>query len=311
MSQYNILCTPDNNYIPYCGIMLTSLFENNKDLDICVYVMCEHLEEKSIANLKRLSEHYNADINIITVNSATFKECPIRTGDHVSIAAYYRLIVSDILPKHLDKILYLDCDIIVNASIKELYNYNIERYALGAVIDESFFEDSKYERLCYEKQYPYINSGVILFNLNYWRNNRVVDKCLDYISKNPDKVKLHDQDTINALLHKEISLLPIKYNFQTGFLLTRHIEFYEKMMSEILQTTKSPMIIHYTGPNKPWFRDCRHPFRKRFLHYKSISLWKKYPAEGNWKNLTDVKNRIIWGIGLKKRPKTFIIKTQD
>lgn len=315
MQKVNILCTPDNNYIAYCGIMLTSLFENNKDVDICVYVMCEHLEEKSIAKLKRLSEHYSVDIKIITVNKETFKECPVRTGDHVSIAAYYRLIAPDVLPRHINKILYLDCDIIVNGSIEELYNYNVEGYALGAIVDEAFFDSGKYERLCYDKHYSHINSGVVLFNLEYWRKGKIAKKCLNYVSDFPERVKFHDQDTLNAVLHKEMKLLPIKYNLQTGFLLTDYARFYRNEMPEILESTKSPVIIHFTGANKPWYKGSRHPYCKSFLNYKSISLWNETPLlkeKTSFKeSMHKLATELIWKLRIKKRPETYIIKSQN
>lgn len=312
--KIKILCTPDDNYIPYCGIMLTSLFENNKDLDICVYVMCEHLEENNIADLKRLSGNYNADIKFITVNKETFKDCPIRTGDHVSIAAYYRLIAADILPKNLDRILYLDCDIIINSDITGLYDHDINEYAFGAIIDEAYFNNVKYERLCYDKKYFYINSGVILFNLDYWRKNNIAEKCLEYISKYPERVKFHDQDTLNAVLHKEMKLLPIKYNLQTGFLLTDYERYYKNEMSEILEATKSPVIIHFTGASKPWFEGSRHPYHKRFMHYKNLSLWKAHPLKKNQSGLYDriirFRNEIVWRLGIKKRPRSYIIEEE-
>lgn len=104
--------------------------------------MCETLELKNIENLELLSKHYNANIHIIHVNNDTFKDCPIRVGDYVSIAAYYRLIAADILPKNLDRILYLDCDMIINGNIKELYDHDINEYAFGAVIDEAYFNNT-------------------------------------------------------------------------------------------------------------------------------------------------------------------------
>lgn len=312
--KIKILCTPDDNYIPYCGIMLTSLFENNKDIDFEVYIMCETLELKNIENLELLSKHYNTKIHIIYVNKSTFKDCPIRNGDHISIAAYYRLIAADILPKNLDRILYLDCDMIINGNIKELYDHDINEYAFGAVIDEAYFNNAKYERLYYDKKYSYINSGVILFNLSYWRENNLAQKCLEYISRNPDKVKFHDQDTLNAVLHKEMKLLPIKYNLQTGFLLTDYTKYYKNEMPEILEATKSAVIIHFTGESKPWFKDSRHPYRKRFIHYKNISLWKAYRLKKNryslYERIIRLRNEVIWALGIKKRPRSYIIEEQ-
>lgn len=79
---------------------------------------------------------------------------------------------------------------------------------MGAVIDEEYFNQATYERLTYPTTFPSINSGVILFNLDYWRKNSTADKCLSYISHNRNKVIFHDQDTINAVLYKEIKRLP-------------------------------------------------------------------------------------------------------
>ena len=294
--------------------MLTSLFENNKGVDFEVYIMCERLDDNNIADFKRLAKLYHVQIKILTVNKELFKKCPVRPGDHISIAAYFRLIAPEMLPKHINKVLYIDCDIIVNASIEEFYAFNIDKNAFGAVIDEAFFNNEKYERLCYDKRYSHINSGVLLLNLDYWRENKIADKCLEYISKYPERVKFHDQDTLNAVLHKEMKLLPIKYNLQTGFLFTDYTRYYENDMPEILEATKSPVIIHFTGVSKPWFIGSRHPYRKRFMHYKNISLWKAYPLKKNryslYERIIKLRNEIIWGLGIMKRPKSYIIEEQ-
>ena len=309
--KINILCTPDNNYVPYCGIMLTSLFENNKGVDFEVYIMCERLDDNNIADFKRLAKLYHVQIKILTVSKDIFKKCPIRPGDHVSIAAYFRLIAPEILPRHINKVLYIDCDIIVNASIEELYGLDVDNNAFGAIIDEEFFEKSKYDRLCYDKKQFYINSGVLLLNLDFWRDNNITEKCLEYISKYPERVIFHDQDTLNAVLHKEMKLLPIKYNLQTGFLLTEYTRYYEDEMPEILEAVKSPVIIHFTGASKPWFKDSRHPYRKRFMHYKNISLWKAHPLKKNkyslYERIIIFRNEVIWALGIMKRPKSYII----
>ena len=117
MQQYNILCATDDNYVPYCGIMLTSLFENNKGLNFCIYILVEHLSNKSKSEFATLAKKYSQNIEIITVDGEKLKECPIRTGDHVSIVTYYRLLAPILLPSDVDKILYLDCDMIINGNI--------------------------------------------------------------------------------------------------------------------------------------------------------------------------------------------------
>ena len=124
--RYNILCATDDNYVPYCGIMLTSLFENNKELKLYIYILAEHLSDRSRNEFATLARNYNQKIEIITVNNDTLKDCPIRIGDYVSIATYYRLLAPILLPSEIDKVLYLDCDIIINDNISELYNEDTE-----------------------------------------------------------------------------------------------------------------------------------------------------------------------------------------
>ena len=312
--RINILCTPDDNYIPYCGIMLTSLFENNKQEDIAVYIICDTLCENNRVTMLKLGKEYGRQINIIKTTPESFVDCPIRDGDHVSIAAYYRLIAPLLLPKNLDKVLYLDCDIIINGNIRELYDTNITEKAFGAIIDEAYFINEKYERLQIPNNQSYINSGVILFNLKYWRENDTCNKCMNYILCNREKIVLHDQDTLNAVLYDKIKSLPIKYNFQTGFMFT-HFKYEERFFTEIKDVMFNPVIIHYTGNNKPWNEGCKHPYVKRFLYYKRISIWARHPFNKNkiafTKKLKNLVYKALCILNLKQEPKMFILNEQN
>lgn len=313
MKKINILCAADDNYVPYCGIMLTSLFENNKDVDIDVYLMTAGLTDKNRLDFIFLSELYDVNIYIVKVDNDILKNAPIRVNDHVSIVAYYRLLVPFLLPNDVDKVLYLDCDMIVNSSIEMLYYWDINDYACGIVLDEAFQDIEKYERLGYSKSKLYCNSGMMLINLSYWRRNNVMERCLDYIDKNSEKILFHDQDTINVVLQDEKKLLPLKYNFQTGFILS-HYKFDDIIMHEILETVYSPVIIHYTGGiSKPWFAKSKHPYTNIFLYYKNISLWRKFPLLDRrtlYNKFVDFLLELIWTLGIKKRPKSYIIEMQ-
>lgn len=309
--RYNILCSTDDNYVPYCGIMLTSLFENNKELDIEVYLMCESLNEKNLDDLNQLSKKYRVNIQIVKMDNTIFKYCPIRPNDHVSLVTYYRLVAADVLPEHIDKVLYLDCDMIVNSNISGLYNQDMEGCPIAMSKDETFFTEEIYERLNYNKKYTYGNAGVALINIKHWREYNITNKCLEYIVTHPQEVLFHDQDTLNAVLHKKMKLLPIKYNLQTGFLLSHYTQFYKNEMEEIMEAAVSPVIIHFTGVSKPWYKGSRHPYRKRFMHYKNISLWKAHPLKKNKSSLYEriirLRNEVIWALGIMKRPKSYII----
>ena len=105
MEIINILCTPDDNYIPYCGIMLTSLFENNKDAKIHVYLMTETMSDSNWARLQELTRKYSQNIYPIIIDRRKLKDCPMHDDDYVSLATYYRLLAPQLLPQEIDKIL--------------------------------------------------------------------------------------------------------------------------------------------------------------------------------------------------------------
>lgn len=309
----NILCATDDNYVPYCGIMLTSLFENNKNQNIVVYLMTAGLNKKNIADFDKLARLYHQAIRIILVDNEKLKKCPIRIGDHVSIVTYYRLLAPILLPKDVGKVLYLDCDMVINKSLLDLYEVNIEDYALGAVLDDDFQGQDKYYRLQYDSQKMYFNAGMLLLNLEYWRKNSVMERCFEYIYNNPNRLKLHDQDTLNVVLQNEKLLLPITYNFQTGFF---HVQcnFSDEFLMQIYKIVKEvPIILHYTGGSKVWHIGSKHPYIEYYLYYRSISLWKDFPLIGR-KTLKDkllqLCCEIIWRLGIKKRPNSYTIEKQ-
>jgi len=252
----NILCATDDNYAHYCGIMLTSLFENNQENQIRVYVVTGGLNNLNKNTLLKLASAYSQVLEIITVDNILFKDCPIDPiKDHVSIATYYRLAVSMLLPKSIDKVLYLDCDMIICRSIRELYDTDLTGFACGVVNDEAYMTDVPYDRLEQTKDLlnPYFNAGMLLINLSYWRENNITEKSFNYISRHLHKLLFHDQDTLNGVLFGLVKYLKPTYNLQTGFLFTSYFaDFDPNLQKEIREAISSPVIIHYTGYTKPW-----------------------------------------------------------
>ncbi len=315
-NKINILCSTDDHYVPYCGIMLTSLLENNSTETFDIYIITEGLEEKNKTSLQKLSDKYSANIHIIEMSDkdeqyrSWLNSCPIRPGEHVSLATYLRLLCPILIPTNIDKILYLDCDMIVS-DIKELWDTDISNFGIGVVKDESYLEQDKYFRLGIEEKYPYFNAGMLLINLNYWRENKVMERCFECIKEKYENLLFHDQDTLNVVLQNKVKYLPIKYNFQTAFLYScAQLPSREKV--EVMETVPNPVILHYTGPSKPWFYYSKHPYVAHYRHYHSISLWNDYPiAKPSLKErFYNLRNELIWRLRLKKRPQTYIITPQ-
>lgn len=305
-----ILCSTDDNYVPWCGIMLTSLFESNPDDSFVVFLLTEGLNKENSADIHELSKHYGVDIHFVSIDMCLLEGLSIRKGDTVSLATYFRLLSPHFLPADVSKVIYLDCDIIINGSIRRLWETDIENYAIGAVIDESFYKDDIYRRLDYPKEASYINAGVELFNLVYWRKHNCVERCLDCIQKHQDILTLYDQDAINMVLHDEIKHIHPTWNFQHGFLLSWQYGYYQgELKKQIDECTDNPVVIHFDGRSKPWHKDSQHPYTSYFFYYKDRSLWRSTPLVGSFplsERFKWARHYLIGWLGL--RPTVFRIK---
>ncbi len=314
MNTINILCCTDELYAPFYGIMLASLFDNNKEENFEIFVLTAGLKEKTIQSFQSLVDANHSKLTVIIVDESRLKSCPIREGDHVTLATYYRLLTPILLPD-VERIIYLDGDIIINGNLKTLWEKNIENQALAAIIDEDYYGNERHKRLGIPQQIPYFNAGVLLINLKYWRDNDVINRCMKCIETMADKLLFHDQDTLNVVLNKEIKLLPLTYNFQRGFIdYAFYNDFDSKYQEEINSVKYNPVVIHFTGYSKPWHKGCRHPFTSYFLYYWKKSLWHDMPLVSIKPSLRQrllaIRNEIIWALGIKKRPKTYLIEKQ-
>ena len=165
---------------------------------------------------------------------------------------------------HLDKILYLDCDMIVKAPIENLYDkFDNINYPIAAIKTRNFknsediFDECK-EMYNLKDEYPYFNAGVYCTSLNYWRQNGIKKKIIQIMkahkkSKN-GLFELGTQPILNIAFANNFQVLEISWN--TGGL------GYKKVSLDEINNAK---ILHWTGKKKPWLSNGR---------YKEI--WNKY-----------------------------------
>jgi lipopolysaccharide biosynthesis glycosyltransferase len=303
MNPINIVCATDDKYVPYCGVMLVSLFENNKDREVNVYIMVDKaLSKTSLEYLSSIKKQYGQSINYCMVDKSFLEKYPIKGKDrqHLSIVTYYRLYAADLLPVEVDKVLYLDCDIIVNGFIGTLFDMDWDNYAIGIVPDMCVEWSEYYERLQYDKGLGYFNAGVMMMNLQYWRTSNMAQQCFDYLASNYERIENNDQDVMNVVMKDCKYKLSVKYNFQIQMLMPYFFNTFSKdLQDEVLGET--PIIIHYAAELKPWMAYYySYPFYDIWQKYKKLSPWKymrdKLPA--NRKFVAFVKRYFIWPLGL-------------
>ena len=280
----HIVCSTDNNYVMPTGVMICSVLENNKEEQVVFHVLGSDLAEDSKESLSRIAKAYGKEIHFYTVNDDDFKDFPINQkgqNNHIrSLATYYRLLMGIILPPTVKKVIYLDGDVIVRHSLLELWNTKMENLPVAGVPDVAFCKVSHYNRLRYPMSLGYFNAGVLLINLDYWREHEVISEFYEIARKFHDRLTCHDQDILNYAFKENKILLNMKYNMEHWFFYKK--KFYEtswNLEDEIKSALHDPVIVHYTGYDKPWYKECNHPYRNEFIKYLSMTEWKNKPMK--------------------------------
>lgn len=260
------------------GVLMHSICLNNPcSLEFHIIVDKE-FSKKNSEVLVDISNLYNKKTSFYIIDKSCVDNLPFGRENmhtHISISTYYRLFIIKLLPKRINKIIYLDGDTIVRTSLQELWDTNIEGYAIGAAhdMDEAVQINSK--RLSYPMETGYFNAGVLLINLDFWRETNAQALFSDYFHKHSDEIIMHDQDVLNAVFYNSKKWIPLKFNYQNGFLhfpVNQH--FVPSISDEVKESRRNPAIIHYTTSGKPWQIDCYHPFCSEWRKYKKYSVWK-------------------------------------
>ena len=270
MCMIYIVCNIDNNYTEQCGLMLLSLLSHNPQQRFTVYIINNRVCEANKDRLYKLTSHFGLKINFCDVSHSLIEKFPIKEDDHLSLATYLRIFMSELLPENIDKVLYLDCDLMVIDSIKDLWETDMEDFAVAAVEERPPFDTISPETLGYPTSYSYFNAGVMLINLKYWREMDLSSKCQKFIQENRQIIQHHDQDVLNALLHDKRKFISIRWNLMDFFMFTQ-LKIQENRLPDLYNSFKQPAINHFTAKRKPWAHNCDSPFRN---HY--IRLAKQY-----------------------------------
>ena len=272
-----VICI-NKQYLMPAGVMLCSLFENNKEEQITIHAMLGEDGDQCMKPLQEMTERYHQTIRFYDMKDVRTDDFPVGLyfqEPFITKEAYFRLFVMDVLPQSLEKVLYLDVDMVICGSIRELWDMDISDVAVG-VVPDCFHQDiHETNRIGYEVSLGIFNSGVLLINLNYWREHDVMKEFVAYAKEAKDHLKYHDQDVLNYVFRHSKKELPIRFNLQTIHMYYdrfRYLHF--RLIEEVKEAFRHPVIIHYTGPEKPWYSNAYHPLKSYFEKYRQLTPWK-------------------------------------
>lgn len=244
----NLLVTLDERYLPHLNVMLFSLLRANPGYRFDVYVLHTAIPEKAFgATEETLGER--GRLLPLKVNDPRLDGAP--TSGRYPREIYYRIFAAKYLPRDLERVLYLDPDLIVNGSVLPLYETDMREYYFAAAshIGEILRVFNSF-RLDMDEGGPYVNSGVMLMNLELLRREQDIDEVFRFISLYKSRLMLPDQDIISGLYGSRIYALDaFRYNM-TEKLFRRHSLTEKELTLDWVR--RNAVIIHYCGRNKPW-----------------------------------------------------------
>ena len=183
-------------------------------------------------------------------------------------------------------------------SLRSLYDIDISNYSLGASLDSQCQNELRKKPLNLKSETNYFGAGSLIFNLDYWRENKLSNKCLSYIAENSEKLLWHDQDTLNAICEDSVKIIDFKYNFYETFFKNRtKSKMSDEQWEKVQQNKNQIIILHYTQAEKPWFFECEHPLKKIWRqYYKKIfnhDVHLKFKYNNTRKKISFIKRKIL------------------
>lgn len=265
----NILVTLNSRYIKALKVMLTSLFLSNPEESFHIYLMHSSISDEEVAELERYVGQKGQRLSVVAVEENVFADAPV--VKHYSKEMYYRILAFKFLPPEVEKILYLDPDLIIINEIRSLYDTDLEGCMFGAAYHDrlSVKEVNKLRLLPYEIE-AYYNTGVLLMDLRLQRQSIRERDIFSFVEANRLKLLLPDQDIINALYSKSIkSVDEVRYNYDP-----RYFKYYKLVSNgkfDMDYVIKNSSIIHFCGKRKPWNKNYSGYFHSLYKHYEKLA----------------------------------------
>lgn len=271
-----IACATDDGYAPHCATMLRSLLAHHDASALIIHVLHDAgLSADARRRLHQLVEGAGATLRWLEVTPAAAADFP---DDRFHISCWYRVLLPELLPQAA-RVLYLDSDLIVRASLRPLWGQPLDGKLFAAVVNPLYaFMPDRPTALGLDGIREYLNSGVMLMDLAAMRAEGLVGKLRAYAAahrRNP----WPEQDALSVVCRGRWLPLPPRWNAQSTLfdLDAGHLPF---PPDEVRAARRDPAVVHFIGPLKPWHYLCRHPLRHEYAVHRRQTPWPDFHLEG-------------------------------
>jgi lipopolysaccharide biosynthesis glycosyltransferase len=278
----------DDGFSIPCGVSLFSLLFNNQHLDnIDFFILDDGISDINKERLINISNQFNRKLDFIDVcNVKTILADTTSYNWHGSYSTYIRLMLNSLFPDSKETIVMIDADTIIDGQIDELYNFDLKGNPCAMALEAMPISYYKHSRL---GLHELINGGLLIVDLEKWKEFGVEKKIIDFLINVRSKNMLTDEDVLSAVLKGKITRIPLYFNYLTQYYWYT-CEFYYKFfgwnklsdfdafysLSEMLEAKDKVVIYHCIDgfTNRPWHRNNIHPYTKLYDKYLQKTPWK-------------------------------------
>lgn len=259
--QIHIALAFDNNYAEQSIVLITSILKNKKEEKIHFHLLTEMLEY-TVKEI--LLEFKECTIEFHSIDNKFFQR--YKKSNNYPVSILWKMILPEIID--VDKLIYIDCDAIVNSSLIELYSVELDENYIAAVEDAN---GKKYvKKFGLKQSSKFFNSGVMVINCKKWREDGIIANAIKMAIEKTGTRWGYDQTILNQLFEGKVRFLALKWNLQYCPI---NIWATYDDIEEYKQAIKNSSIIHFVGDFKPWERGlgCFNPKQKDYLKYHKMT----------------------------------------
>lgn len=283
--KIDILYQFNEKYAPYAGVSITSLLQNNQHFEsIRIFILGEELSKESYHRFEELAVQFGREIKFVDTDEQIAKmkelEMPAYRG---SYAANLRLFLPYLVDASVEKLLYLDADTVIAGKLDELLMDAEGDFPLFMALDSLGMKHK--EEIGLGEDDFYYNSGVILFDLEQWKKEKLSERIIEHVKTVRNNYPAPDQDLLNVVCKGQIGTLHPRYNFQpvhVAFSIKSYCNTYSSVSyytkEDLDDAKQNPCIYHFFRflGEFPWDLGNSHPDQVFFDEYLMKSPWKDY-----------------------------------
>lgn len=254
-----LVCVTDANYAPHLAVLLKSIEANKGTERVRVHAILDGVDATLLEQIRSAVP----GLDILGYHVAKHMALDLPPIMHISRATYLRLIMSELLPAEINRVLYLDIDMVVTQSLWPLWQSNLQGRPFAAVEDHNLSAKDLVKRFGLPCEGRYFNAGMLLIDMQAERVSGYLGQALERLTADPDAYPFADQDALNEVLWQNWTPMDITWNYQRAFL-----NGHKVYRANEPRGVHLPVILHFTERWKPWKSDEWHPYA--WLYWKHL-----------------------------------------